>query len=227
MLRQRSTKGVGKGNAPDSDKKPLAKTVFEERKTDVGGESKLKKVLVRTVVGGLIVILFNCIIWAGHVYTVCWVFLLQLGCFSELNRVGLDEGMERRLPRFRQLQWLWFFAATLCCYGDWLEDTSGLLAAASPLTASSGVSPLQTMHSLLRFQPLLSLGAFSVAFVLSILGLKQGCYLYQIRQLAFTLASLLLVFGQMKLAMHSIYTGLFWYFVPSSIVVTNDIMACA
>ena len=71
-------------------------------------ENKVRKVIVRTVVGGLAVILFNFVIWAGHSWTVLWVLVLQYGCFRELIRVGMESRFERRLPGFMALQWAWF-----------------------------------------------------------------------------------------------------------------------
>jgi predicted CDP-diglyceride synthetase/phosphatidate cytidylyltransferase len=54
-------------------------------------ESNVRKVLVRTISGGLFVILFNVVIWAGHLYTVFFVFLLQCGCFREMVSVEYNK----------------------------------------------------------------------------------------------------------------------------------------
>ena len=51
------------------------------------------------------------------------------------------------------------------------------------------------------------------------------CRRYQVQRLCFTCCSLLLIFGQMAGTPGVTYQGLIWYFVPSSIVATNDIMA--
>jgi len=49
-------------------------------------EGKVRKVLVRTISGGLFVIVFNVVIWAGHLYTLFFIALLQFGCFREMVR---------------------------------------------------------------------------------------------------------------------------------------------
>lgn len=180
----------------------------------------MRKVLVRTVSGGLFVIFFNFVIYAGHFYTVLFVFLMQLGCFREMVRVGMDPALERSLPGFLSLQWAWFAAAACHTYGSWLHalvddpavDTSGL---------PGGLAFLAHYHALA------TLALFSAVFVASVLSLAppQKCYLYQVQRLAFTVVSLAMIFGQMLGTPGVVYQGLIWYFVPASVVATNDIMA--
>lgn len=40
--------------------------------------------MIRTISGGLFVILFNIVIYAGHLHTVMFILLLQFGCFREM-----------------------------------------------------------------------------------------------------------------------------------------------
>ena len=170
--------------------------------------------------GGLFVLFFNFVIFAGHWYTLLFVFMLQCGCFREMVRVGLDPAMESRLPGFLALQWAWFACAVAYVYGAWLEamvrdpgvDTSGLPA---------------WLSAFAEYQALVTLAMYGGVFVKSVLALRppQATYLYQLQRLAFSVVSLLLIFGQMQGTMQTIYKGLIWYFVPSAIVATNDIMA--
>jgi phosphatidate cytidylyltransferase len=183
-------------------------------------ENKVRKVIVRTVVGGLAVILFNFVIWAGHSWTVLWVLVLQYGCFRELIRVGMESRFERRLPGFMALQWAWFGLAAWHVYSSWLCSIMG----DERIDTSALPSPLSF---LLDHYAMMSIILYSAVFMASVLALQppQETYFYQMRRLSFTIMSLLMIFGQMQNVMDLIYKGLIWYFVPSSIVVTNDIMA--
>lgn len=183
-------------------------------------ESKTRKVLVRTITGGLAVILFNLVIWAGHWYTVIWIMLLQYGCFRELSRVGIEPRFEQRLTGFQGLQWAWFVTVAWHIYGSWLFQ----------LTGDDGVDTTglpTALAALVDVHAMVSLLLYSSVFIASVLALRppQECYLYQMQRICFTIVSLLMIFGQMQNVMDLIYKGLIWYFVPSSIVVTNDIMA--
>lgn len=185
-------------------------------------ENKVWKILVRTVSGGMFVIFFNFVIYAGHLYTVLFIFVMQWGCFREMVRVGLDSAMERKLPGFLTLQWAWFLSAACSVYGSWLETLH-----ADPGTDTSGLPASLAWLLTPGYMGLLSLVFFSVVFVASVLSLRppQECYLYQMQRLAFSVVALLMIFGQMRGTPNALYKGLIWYFVPSSIVATNDIMA--
>jgi phosphatidate cytidylyltransferase len=177
-------------------------------------------VLVRTVSGGLFVLFFNFVIYAGHFYTVLFVFLMQFGCFREMVRVGVNPSFERKLPGFLPLQWAWFATAACHTYGAWLHDL-----VEDPAVDTSGLP--NWLNFMAQYQAILTLGLFGAVFVASVLSLAppQQCYLYQLQRLAFTIVSLAMIFGQMQGTPGAIYKGLIWYFVPASVVATNDIMA--
>ena len=48
---------------------------------------------------------------------------------------------------------------------------------------------------------------------------------YQVGQLTWTVSTLLVVLGQMHWIGHNITNGIFWFFLPCALVITNDIMA--
>jgi phosphatidate cytidylyltransferase len=176
----------------------------------------------------------------GHAYTVLFVLLLQGGCFREMAsarchwvhmrhkrnfvrifsqvRVGVDPALERRLPGFLGLQWGYFGAALCLVYGRWLES----------LVTTIDTSNLPRLFvTLVPYQGFVCMLLYATVFVASVLSLQppQACYRYQMNRLSFTVVSLIVIFGQMQGTMAAIYKGLIWYFVPSAIVATNDIMA--
>mmetsp|Transcript_33822 Transcript_33822/g.69135 ORF Transcript_33822/g.69135 Transcript_33822/m.69135 type:complete len:389 (+) Transcript_33822:43-1209(+) len=185
-------------------------------------EGKVLKILVRTVSGGLFVLFFNFVIYAGHLYTALFIALLQWGCFREMIRVGLDPAFEKKLPGFLALQWAWFACAAFGVYSSWLEALH-----ADPATDTSRLPVFVAWLLTPGYSGLACLALFSVVFVASVLVLRppQACYLYQMRRLSFSMVALMMIFGQMRGTPAALYKGLIWYFVPSSIVATNDIMA--
>jgi phosphatidate cytidylyltransferase len=65
----------------------------------------------------------------------------------------------------------------------------------------------------------------SLGFVFFVLSLKKGHYRFQFTQFAWTHMGLLLIVGQAHFVMNNIFEGLFWFFVPAALVITNDIFA--
>lgn len=68
---------------------------------------------------------------------------------------------------------------------------------------------------------------FSSALLISILTLRPGkeTIRYQMGHLAWTVVSLVMVCGQMFYAPRMIYIGMFWFVLPASLVVLNDLAA--
>jgi len=62
--------------------------------------------------------------------------------------------------------------------------------------------------------------------VLSIGSLRLKTLKYQVQQLTWTIVTLCLVIGQMKFVAHNIFNGLFWFFFPCFLVISNDCWAC-
>ena len=59
----------------------------------------------------------------------------------------------------------------------------------------------------------------------SVLSLRKGLYKYQITQYTWTVVTICIVVFQTQAVFHLIYAGLFWFVLPSSLVICNDIMA--
>lgn len=176
-------------------------------------ESNTKKIAVRVIGGGLMVIYFNLLIWAGHLYVVMFVLLLQGLIFMELVDVRYKAAQRKNIPLFRTLQWCWFGAAAFYVYGDWLHEFC------------TEHRSMQFLLPVMRYHELCSMWFYTTAFVLSVLCMRPGCYKYQVGQLSWTIVSIMLIFGQMRFVTHNIFNGLFWFMYPSMVVITNDIMA--
>jgi phosphatidate cytidylyltransferase len=62
-------------------------------------------------------------------------------------------------------------------------------------------------------------------FVMFVLSLKKGMYLYQFGQYAWTHMILLTIFVPSSFFVSNIFEGLIWFLLPSALIITNDIMA--
>lgn len=64
-----------------------------------------------------------------------------------------------------------------------------------------------------------------VGIILFVLNLKKGHYKFQFNQFGLTHMTILLVVCQAQFVIHNIVEGLFWFVLPVTLVICNDIMA--
>jgi phosphatidate cytidylyltransferase len=236
--------------SPTSPRATKAQSADETSKA----ESKFSKLIVRLVVGLPMIFLFYGIIYLGHGWVTWMVAALQTQIFRELvnvryNNYRADKRkiLKRDAPRFRTIQWGWFFVAMFYSYGHaattyallgdrqkTFERLVGVelgvcspLACWLPLTKSFlNIGPTkQVFEKVFRVHQWVSFVLYSVTFVITILSFKKGIVKYQFEQLTWTLLTIIMVVSQMNLAVYNIFEGLFWFLLPCSLVVCNDCFA--
>lgn len=165
-------------------------------------QSVVKKLITRLIFGWAMIFAFFGIIRAGHKAVIVLVTVLQVLTFRELANVRYKAFQARHVPMFRTIQWCWF--ATAMCY----------------------------VHNerLFRYLRLpgtefLPFTVYVLMFCVTVLSFKKGYYKYQMKQLAWTFITVFLIVFQMKFAAENIMSGLFWFLLPSSLVVANDCWA--
>ncbi|CAB1120846.1 unnamed protein product [Ectocarpus sp. CCAP 1310/34] len=189
-------------------------TTARNTQTNVAvAESRLRKVIVRSVVGFFMVTSFVGIVWAGHLYLCALVVLIQACVFKEMVSVRYSAAKERDMPLFRTLQWSWFVVAIFYTYGDFLHEFVLKHRA------------LLWLSHITMFNAWLSFIAYCCVFVVSVLTLKKGLYKYQVGQLTWTIVTICMIVAQVKFVAHNIFNGIFWFFFPASLVICNDITA--
>lgn len=72
---------------------------------------------------------------------------------------------------------------------------------------------------------MVSFSLYTLLLMVSVLSLRKGLYKYQITQYTWTVVTICIVVFQTQAVFHLIYAGLFWFVLPSSLVICNDIMA--
>lgn len=67
--------------------------------------------------------------------------------------------------------------------------------------------------------------SFLQGFVFFVASLQKGHYRFQFTQFAWTHMALYLIVVQAHFVMNNIFEGMIWFFLPASLVITNDIFA--
>mmetsp|Transcript_19300 Transcript_19300/g.30816 ORF Transcript_19300/g.30816 Transcript_19300/m.30816 type:complete len:467 (-) Transcript_19300:53-1453(-) len=204
----------GEDDAPD----PAAAALSTEGGETLLTQMKLKKMTIRAVMGTTMMVFFAGVIYLGHVYICMLVFALQCFIFSELVGVRKKQAAERRLPLFRSLQWAWFLVAAFFTWSasicEFLEN--------SPKFAPSWSTIAGLM---LEKNMMVSFSMYTLLLIVSVLSLRKGLYKYQITQYTWTIVTICIVVFQTQAVFHLVYAGLFWFVLPASLVICNDIMA--
>ncbi|KAI9179402.1 phosphatidate cytidylyltransferase [Blastocladiella emersonii ATCC 22665] len=167
---------------------------------------------IRTVWTLIMVAAFIVILLAGHAWVVLLVVLLQLGVFREVIAIAHVPSKEKRLPWFRLINWYFLASTNYFLYGESLLQHFAHVIPPFLL-------PLATHHRFISFL------MYCVGLVFFVLNLKRGFYKFQFSQFAWTHMALLLVVVQSHAIINNIYEGLIWFFLPSSLVIVNDVFA--
>ncbi|OVA00101.1 Phosphatidate cytidylyltransferase [Macleaya cordata] len=184
----------------------------------VNDRSKYKSMLIRAyssvwMIGG-----FAFIIYMGHLYIWAMVVVIQIFMAKELFNLLRKAHEDRRLPGFRLLNWHFFFTAMLFVYGR-------ILSQQLVNTVTSDKFLYQLVSGLIKYQMFICYFLYIAGFMWFILTLKKKMYKYQFGQYAWTHMILIVVFTQSAFTVANIFEGIFWFLLPASLIVINDIAA--
>ncbi|XP_031260868.1 phosphatidate cytidylyltransferase 2-like [Pistacia vera] len=184
----------------------------------VHDRSKYKSMLVRAystvwMIGG-----FALIVYMGHLYITAMVVVIQIFMARELFNLLRKAHEERDLPGFRLLNWYFFFTAMLFVYGR-------ILSQRLVNTVNSDKFLYQFVSSLIKYHMVVCYFLYITGFVWFILSLKKKLYKYQFGQYAWTHMILIVVFTQSSFTVANIFEGIFWFLLPATLIVINDIAA--
>jgi len=183
--------------------------------THSSGENKLKKLMKRLFFGTILICSFFAIISLGHLATLLLVFCVQILMFRELVTVRYNyERNRHKVPLFRTTQWGWFYTCMFYSYGHAFYSEQIFSTVRS-----------RTLLQLLPYVELISLCLYSAMLMTFVFTLKKGYYKYQVSQLAWTIAAIVITVVQVNSFTQNIFSGLFWFVYPAGLVVCNDSMA--
>ncbi|GAB4858084.1 phosphatidate cytidylyltransferase, variant 2 [Ancistrocladus abbreviatus] len=192
----------------------------KENGTDllVNDRNKYKSMWIRTcstlwMIGG-----FVFIVYMGHLYICAMVVVIQILMARELFNLLRKAHEDRQLPGFRLLNWHFFFTAMLFVYGRFLSQRL-------VNTVTSDKVLYQLVSSLIKYHMVICYFLYIAGFMWFILTLKKKMYKYQFGQFAWTHMILIVVFTQSSFTVANIFEGIFWFLLPASLIVINDIAA--
>lgn len=160
------------------------------------------------------ILLFFCILAAGHIWIIALVVLIQVLAFKEVINLAAEPAREKKLPWVRALNW--YFLATTIYF---LEGESVIYYFKHVVLVDTYLLPLATNH---RF---CSYCLYIIGFTFFVSSLEKNHYRFQFSQFCITHVTLLLVVIQAHFIVRNIFSGIFWFFVPAALVITNDIFA--
>ncbi|GMJ15276.1 CDP-diacylglycerol synthase 1 [Hibiscus trionum] len=184
----------------------------------VSDRNKYKSMWIRTystvwMIGG-----FALIVYMGHLYITAMVVVIQIFMAKELFNLLRKAHEDRHLPGFRLLNWHFFFTAMFFVYGRLLSQ---------PLVNTVTLDKFlyQFVNSLIKYHMAICYFLYIAGFMWFILTLKKKMYKYQFGQYAWTHMILIVVFTQSSFTVANIFEGIFWFLLPASLIVINDIFA--
>ncbi|XP_072090996.1 phosphatidate cytidylyltransferase 2-like [Arachis hypogaea] len=154
----------------------------------------------------------------GHLYITAMVVVIQIFMAKELFNLLRRAHEDRQLPVFRLLNWHFFFTAMLFVYGR-------ILSPRLVNTVTSDMVLYRLVSSLIKYHMVIYYALYISGFMRFILTLKKKMYKYQFGQYAWTHMILIVVFGQSSFTVASIFEGIFWFLLPATLIVINDIAA--
>lgn len=189
----------------------------------VNSKSKWASFRTRTVSAVLMIAGLMAVLFLGHVPVVMLIFTIQGFMVRELFALAQEVRKERELPGFRLQQWYFYGAAVFFVYGRFLKHN----VLSTIHSATSDVPPGVTrfLGWFLARHSLLSYMLWVFGFVLFVLSLHKGLYVYQFGQFAWTHMILVVVLLQSSCFVANVFYGLIWFVFPVSIVFINDIAA--
>jgi len=172
----------------------------------------------RTLSTIVLIGVFFFFLWAGHVPCLFLVLGLQILMVREAFELARRKDAERKLPGFRAQQWLFFFVATFYLYLRFINKN--LLVELS----TTRLMP-KLFAWLLKRHMLICYSLYLAGFVMFVLSLKRGMYVYQFGQYAWTHMIILIVIMPTSFFVSNIFEGMIWYVLPSLLIIVNDITA--
>ncbi|XP_019459596.1 PREDICTED: phosphatidate cytidylyltransferase 1-like [Lupinus angustifolius] len=158
------------------------------------------------------------IIYLGHLYIWAMVVIIQIFMASELFNLLRRATQDKRLPRFKPLNWHFFFTAMLYVYGR-------ILSQQLVNTVTSDKFFYRLVSNLIKYQMVICYFLYIAGFVWFILSLRKRYYKYQFGQYAWTHMILIVVFTQSAFTVANIFEGIFWFLFPASLIAMNDVAA--
>ncbi|KMU86548.1 phosphatidate cytidylyltransferase 1 [Coccidioides immitis H538.4] len=153
--------------------------------------------------------------FSGHIYVIAIVTAIQIVSSGGIAIATCQQAEDLRFTK--ALNW-YFCGDYVLLYGEsviyYVNTFYSLTECFYPLRPSS----IPQLYAL-------SNGSDFRGFVFFVGSLQKGHYRFQFTQFAWTHMALFLIVVQAHFIMNNIFEGMIWFFLPVSLVITNDIFA--
>lgn len=193
-------------------------------------EKKKQNFITRTIWTFVMIGGFFWALFAGHIYIIIVVTAVQIISFKEVIAISNVPSRARSLRFTKSLNWYFLGTTMYFLYGE-----SVIYYFKHILLVDRILLPLATHHRFISFmlyiigtlcpRSVCPLRANLLGFVFFVSSLQKGHYKFQFNQFAWTHMALFLIVGQAHFVINNIFEGFIWFFLPVSLVITNDIFA--
>ncbi|ORE06441.1 phosphatidate cytidylyltransferase [Rhizopus microsporus var. microsporus] len=209
--------------AAEKRKTPLVKG--EERKVskeeekvvllaDESSKKKWQNWWVRTVTTLMMIGTFFLILASGHIWVILMVIAISTVVYNEVLQIAQGPAKDSSFKWFKTMSWYFLVTTTYYLYGE-----SIIYYFQSVVLVDAVLLPFATHHRFISFI------LYIIGFVFFVTNLRKGLYKRQMRQFGWMHMALLLIVFQSHFIVNNILEGLIWFFIPTSLVICNDIFA--
>ncbi|OJJ35667.1 hypothetical protein ASPWEDRAFT_519685 [Aspergillus wentii DTO 134E9] len=177
-------------------------------------EKKKQTFITRTIWTFVMIAGFFISMFSGHIYILGIVTAIQIVSFKEVIAISNVPSKEKNLRFTKSLNWYFLATTMYFLYGE-----SVIYYFKHVLLVDKILLPLATHHRFLSFM------LYVMGFVFFVASLQKGHYRFQFTQFAWTHMALYLIVVQAHFVMNNVLEGMIWFFLPASLVITNDIFA--
>ncbi|KAB5540257.1 cytidylyltransferase family-domain-containing protein [Coniochaeta sp. 2T2.1] len=207
------TKSRGNTSLENIDEKP--RTPEEQKQQQIADyEKKKANFITRTfwtfvMIGGFFAALFM-----GHVYIILIITAIQIISFKEVIAIASVPSRARDLRSTKSLNWYWLATTMYFLYGE-----SVIYYFKHIVLVDKVLLPLATHHRFISFI------LYVFGFLFFVGTLKAGHLRFQFSQFGWTHMALFVIVVEAHFIMNNVFEGMIWFFLPASLVITNDIFA--
>ncbi|KAL2863530.1 phosphatidate cytidylyltransferase [Aspergillus lucknowensis] len=177
-------------------------------------EKKKQTFITRTIWTFVMIAGFFIAMFSGHIYIIGIVTAVQIISFKEVIAIANVPSKEKNIRFTKSLNWYFLATSMYFLYGE-----SVIYYFKHILLVDKVLLPLATHHRFISFT------LYVMGFVFFVASLQKGHYRFQFTQFAWTHMALYLIVVQAHFVMNNILEGMIWFFLPASLVITNDIFA--
>ncbi|CAD7958503.1 unnamed protein product [Amoebophrya sp. A120] len=182
-------------------------------------EAKKRSVKERVFWSCVMVSMFAVVIAMGHLYLAFLVIALTMGMFHEVIGLKRNKEKDNKIPWFLTMRWYFFVLAEFYAIKRLLPPSHELEIKIKEI---GGQIPYLLFVRYYTFTVYLGFLGGLIFFVLS---LRKFTLKYQFHQLGWAMLTILLIVMQSCAHVSNIYSGIVWFLLSTTLVITNDVFA--